>query len=100
MLLSMVTTLRRTAGLAFFVLGASFFVAYVLLRNGLWVRETSIWMQSADLPLGFCALVYAGMSVFAGLRHPRKSSHTLAIILAIPLALAFGAILLMNFWPR
>jgi hypothetical protein len=95
----MVRTLQRLSAAVFFLLGASFFVAYVLLRNGVYMNECAVWMQVADLPLAFCAVIYGGTSLYLGLRDPKQSSRTLAWGIAIPLLLIFALILVMNFWP-
>lgn len=95
----MLPLLQKTAGAVFFLLGTSFFVAYVLLRNGVFVNEAAVWMQAADLPLAGSAVTYAGVSVYAGLRDPKKRSLPLALAVAVPLALFFATVVAMNFWP-
>ena len=97
----MLTTLHRLSAAFFYLLGASFFIAYVLMRNSLWADPATIWMQVADLPLAASAMIYGGTSVYLSLRgdldHPSKA---LPWVIAIPLVLIFTVMVVMNFWPR
>ena len=90
--------LQRLAGVFFFLLGASFFVAYVLLRNDLHADAAAWWMQIADLPLALSAIVYGGTSVYQSLKSPRQPSTVLPWLIGIPLGLMFLLIMVMNFW--
>ena len=95
----MLRSLHQLSGFFFSLLGASFFVAYVLLKNRLWMTESAVWMQIADLPLVFSAIVYGGLSLYLSLRHPEHPATSLPWLIGTPLALFFGVILVMNFWP-
>jgi hypothetical protein len=95
----MLRTLQKVSGAAFFLLGLSFFAAYVLLRNGVWTNESAIWMQVADLPLALSAVVYGGICVYCGVRDPSHTSTKLAVVIAFPLFVVFAVIVAMNFWP-
>ena len=97
MLMKMLTYLQKLSGFFFYFLGSSFFVAFILLRNDLYAREAAIWMQLADLPLVLSAVIYGGLSLYLSLRAPERPSNILPVLIAIPLALFFGVILVMNF---
>ena len=90
--------LQRIAGFFFFLLGASFFVAYVLLRNNLYADDAAWWMQVADLPLALSAIVYGGTSFIMSMKSPHRTSRALPWLIGIPLGLVFTGILIMNFW--
>ena len=90
--------LQRLAGVCFSLLGASFFVSYVLLRNDLHADEAAWWMQVADLPLALTAIVYGGTSVYRSLRNPRQPSTLLPWLIGIPLTGIFVLVVIMNFW--
>ena len=86
--------LKHLSGFFFYTLGLSFFVAWVMLRNAVYPQESALWLQTADLPLAFSAVVYGGISLYLSLR----PSKALAWMIAGPLALFFGFVLVMNFW--
>ena len=90
--------LQRLSGFFFYLLGSSFFIAYVLLQNDLYAREAAVWMQVADLPLAFSAVVYGGLSVYLSLQSPKKPSRVLPFFIGVPLAVFFGVMLVVNFW--
>ncbi len=94
----MLRLLHHLSGFFFYLLGTSFFVAWVLIRNLLWIRESATWMQIADLPLAFSALVYGGLSLYLSLLRDGKPPRGLEWMIAVPLGVIFVAILVMNFW--
>lgn len=63
----MLRFLRQLSGACFYLLGASFFGAYVLLHNSLWVPQMSAWLQLMDWPLIASAVVYGGLCVYLSL---------------------------------
>ena len=91
--------LQRLSGFCFYLLGTSFIVAWVMLKQNLYGTEEAVWMQSADLPLIFSGLVYGGLSLYLSLRHPEEPSTLLAWMIGVPLGAFFGLLLLLNFWP-
>ena len=93
----MILELRRIAAFLFFALGTSFFVAVVLLRNGMAGTWPGWWMQVADLPLLLCGVVYGGTSMYKSLAGDERSS-TLGTILTVLLAAFFVAMATLNFW--
>ncbi len=91
--------LQRVSGFFFFVLGTSFFGAWMLIRNKLWLTDAAIWMQIADLPLALSALVYGGTSLYLSLHRGAKPPKNLEWMIGAPLGLIFVMILVLNFWP-
>ena len=94
----MLQFLKHLSGFFFYILGASFFVGWVMIRNQIWTMQWTVWMQVADLPLAFSALVYGGLSLYLSLRNPERPSKVLMMMIGVPLTLFFGLILAMNFW--
>src|SRR5437868_5978565 len=90
--------LQQLSGFFFYLLGASFIVAYLLLRNALWPNLSSVWLQAADLPFALCALLYGGLSLYLSLAIPGRSSKTLAWLIGLPLLLFFLLLVVLNFW--
>ncbi len=96
----MLRFLHQLSGVFFYLLGLSFFAAWVMIRNLFYVQESAVWMQLADLPLAFCAIVYGGLSLYLSLQDSEHHSKTLAWMITIPLMMFFGLILVMNFWQK
>jgi hypothetical protein len=91
--------LKKCSGFFFYLLGLSFFVAYAFIRNRFHVTYAAEWMQVADLPLAFSAVVYGGTSLYLSLTSTDESApRALPWIIGVPLAVIFGLILAMNFW--
>jgi hypothetical protein len=94
--------LRSLSAFFFYVLAATFFVAYLLLRNniftsfGIW---PAWWLQVADLPLALSAILYAGLSFYSSMRSGKGHSRVLAWVIALPLAAFFILLLVFDFWP-
>lgn len=96
----MLRTIHSLSIFFFYLLGASFFLAYVLLQQkvgGVW---PAWWMQVADLPLGFTAVAYAGISLYESVRPGDRHSWKLASAIGFPLVAFFVLLLVLNFWPR
>lgn len=82
----------------FYVLGLSFFVAYIMLRNdagGVW---PGWWMQVADLPTLVAGAVYGGTGMYKSLTMDHRPSRALGLTIGIPLAALTLFLALMNFW--
>jgi hypothetical protein len=90
--------LQRLSAFFFYVLAATFFLAFLLLRNGLGGWFPAYWLQVADLPLALSAVLFAGLSFYESMRGG-KHSPILAAAIGVPLSLFFVAILVLNFWP-
>jgi len=95
----MLQTLRQASAVAFYVLGSSFFLAALLLRNAAGGGWPLWWIQIADLPLALSALLYAGLSLYESVRPAEKHSRALAVGITVPLITFFLLIATLNFWP-
>lgn len=82
----------------FFTLGISFFTAYFLLKNQMMMVPSAWWMQRADLPFSLVTILYGGLSLFISLNPKEKPAKALALVIAIPLALFFLILVILNFW--
>ncbi len=94
----MLRFLHHLSGFFFYLLGLSFFVAWVMMKNLMLVQPSTVWMQVADLPLAFSAIVYGGLSLYLSLYDAGHPSKFLMWIIGAPLVVFFGLILMMNFW--
>lgn len=94
--------LHRLSGFFFYVLGVTYFLAYILLHNRVWPVEAALWMQVADLPFAFAAIFYAGLSFYLSVRGETSSGKVLGWVVAVPLAVLFFFLVALNFsqvWP-
>ena len=94
----MVTDLKRISGILFYLLGGSFFLAYLVHSNnlsplGLW------WLTIADLPLALAGVVYGGTSLYTSVQPRDKHSKGLMITIGLPLLIIFGSLVVLNFYP-
>jgi hypothetical protein len=94
----MLQTLHRLSSFFFYVLGGSFFLAYILLRNDVWPYWSALWLQIADLPFAFAAIAYGGLSLYSSLATPGRRSTVLALSIGIPLGVLFIVLAVLNFW--
>ena len=90
--------LKKLSGILFYLLGGSFFFAYMLQYNeitplGIW------WLKVADLPLILVSVIYGGTSLYLSVKPKEGESKPLFIIIGIPLIIVFSTLLMMNFWP-
>jgi hypothetical protein len=93
-----VTYLKKLSGFLFYVLGGTFFLAYMLQYNevtpmGAW------WLKVADLPLLLAGILYGGTSLYLSVKPKDADSKSLFIIIGVPLIVIFSTLLMMNFWP-
>ncbi|MBI1813103.1 hypothetical protein HY285_03510 [Candidatus Peregrinibacteria bacterium] len=82
----MLKFLHQLSAIFFSLLGSSFFVAYLLVRNSIGGIWPAWWLQVADLPLALCALMYGGLSLYQSLTikgHSRALGWTLGVITGI-----------------
>ena len=98
MLPSMLKTLHPLSAVVFYALGLSFFVAYLLLRNGIAGTWPGWWLQVADLPVIIAGGVYGGMSMYKSLTRDHVPSRGLAFTIGIPLAALLVFLVILNFW--
>lgn len=90
--------LHQLSAFFFYVLGLSFFAAYILLRNDVVGEWSALWLQVADLPFILSAVLYGGLSLYFSLVNPGQRSRSLGFAIAIPLALIFLLLVVFNFW--
>ena len=94
----MVQYLQKLSGFLFYLLGGSFFLAYLLYYNELAVWG-SWWMKIADLPLALAGMLFGGTSLYLSVKPKDSESKSLLMIIGIPLLALFSTLLVMNFWP-
>ena len=94
----MIQYLQRLTGFLFYVLGGSFFIAYMLQFNQVspWAGW---WLKVADLPLALSGVIFGGTSLYLSVKPKDGDSKPLYIIIGIPLVIIFSTLLVMNFWP-
>ena len=91
--------LKSFSAWLFYLLGISFFVAYMFAVNEMYVPWPKFWLSIADLPLLLAGMIYGGTSLFLSVKQPQKKSPVLASFIVIPLTTLFIFLALMNFWP-
>lgn len=96
----MLLYLRSLSAVCFYVLTATFFVAYLLLRNSVLGIWPAWWMQVADLPLIAVSLLYSGVSLYLSVQRPGKYSWMFPWVIALPLIILFAVLIVSNFWPE
>ncbi|MCA9370900.1 MAG: hypothetical protein KC680_02990 [Candidatus Peregrinibacteria bacterium] len=94
----MVNYLKQLSGFLFYLLGGSFFLAYLLMVN----QMTPIggwWLKVADLPLAFVGLLYGASSLYLSVKPKDRESRALFYTIGIPAVAIFSTLLVLNFWP-
>lgn len=94
----MIQYVHKLSAFLFFLLGSSFFGAYLLYRNDIGEGWPRWWLAIADLPLALVAVIYGGTSLYLSLRKPDKGSKVLAAFIIIPLVAIFTVVIVLNFW--
>lgn len=92
----MIRYLHTLSAILFYVLGLSFFGAYILFHNGIATQASAAWLKSGDLPLLVSGLLYGGLSVYESVRKD-SSSQTVLLGISIPLGILFILLLVLNF---
>ena len=95
----MLPFLHRLSAILFYVLGSSFFLAYIFLRNSILGVWPAVWLQVADLPLIFVGLFYGGLSLYRSIERPESPSRALPWVIGVPLIVTFITLAVCNFWP-
>lgn len=93
----MLKYLHTLSAALFYVLGASFFLAYILLHNNIQPELSGSWLQAGDLPLLLSGLLYGGISVYRSIQEDNSSSRTLMFAIGIPVGVLFLLFLVLNF---
>lgn len=82
----------------FYILGSTFFVAYILARNGIAEVGMMRWLQIGDMPLLFAGLLYGGLSIHRSMQGDAGNASRLLILgITFPALAIFAAIAFMNF---
>lgn len=96
----MLRYLSNLSAVLFYLIGSTFFLCYILVRNDLGGAWPQVWMQIGDLPLLLTGLLYGSLSVYQSIRGSEKNiSRTLAMTIGLPAAIIFLLFLVLNFWP-
>ena len=90
--------MHQLSAFFFYLLGSSFFVAYVMFRQSFGWQWPVWWMQVADLPLAASAILYGGLSVYLSMSGKKGSSKTIAWLIGVPLGGFFIFLVVLNFW--
>lgn len=90
--------LHRFSAVLFYLLGLSFFAAYLLMRNGIMSLEAAWWLQRADLPLLGSAMLFGGVSFYRSVRPRGAPSPILALLIMLILLALFALLIMLNFW--
>jgi len=92
--------LNKLSALLFYLLGGSFFVAYLLHFNNLYGPWPQWWMAVADLPLILVSILFGGTSLYLSVIKPGKRSMLVSLIIGLPLTLLFVFLVMLNFWEQ
>ncbi len=95
----MLRYLHTLSAILFYILGSSFFVAYILLVRDIGGGWPLVWLETADLPLLLSGLLYGGSSVVRSLQGEAPVSALLVIAIGLPLLLLFSAAAVLTFMP-
>lgn len=94
----MITYLKQLSGFLFYVLGGTFFLAYLLMYNEM-TPWGGWWLRVADLPLAFVGVLYGGSSLYLSVKPKSGHSKPLFYAITVPLIAIFSTLLVLNFWP-
>ena len=95
----MLRYLHTLSAVLFYLLGSSFFLAYILLRNRIGGAMPALWMDIGDLPLLLSGVLYGGVSVIRSVQGEAPVSALLVIAIGLPLLILFGAVAVLTFVP-
>ena len=89
--------LKSLSGFFFYLLGATFIVAYILYKKAMSPELMLWWLQVADVPLALAALTYAGTSLYKSIVGDHRSLFG-CVLIGVPVLLLFGVVVVLNFW--
>ena len=92
----MLTYLHRLSALLFYILGSSFFLAYIFWKNQILADASMQWLSHAFLPLLAVAMLYGGASVLLSIEPEGRPSSSLTLLVTLPLALLFIVIMIFK----
>ena len=93
----MVRYLHTLSAVLFYILGTSFFLAYIFLRNGIMQNNAMEWLNIGDMPLLLTGMLYGGISVYLSIRDDQNHSRGLMIAIGLPLLILFIVLAGLNF---
>jgi hypothetical protein len=91
--------LHQLSAALFYLLGLTFFAAYVVYRNGLGTEMPLRLLTEGELPFLACAMLYGATSVILSVDET-GSSKSLRLGVGIPMFVIFVAFVILNFWSR
>jgi hypothetical protein len=89
--------IHALSAVLFYLLGSSFFIAFILMRNGIAAENFNAWLHAGDMPLLLSGLLYGGLSVYGSIRSDTSSSKILLIGILVPLVIIFLLLAALNF---
>jgi len=92
--------LHKLSAFLFYLLGSSFFAAYLLHFNHLYGPWPQWWMSVADLPLILIAMLFGGTSLYVSVIKPGKKSAIASLVIGLPLTALFTFLVMLNFWAQ
>lgn len=95
----MLPYLHRLTAILFYLVGTTFFLAYLLYYNEIGGNTGYWWLTIADLPLAMVAMLYGGSSLYLSVKPKNKDPLALKLVIFVPLMLIFAALVILNFWP-
>lgn len=95
----MLRFLHTLTAVLFYFLGSGFFIAYVLLRNGIGGDWPLTWLETADLPLLLVSVLYGGTSVIRSFQGDAPVSKILILGITLPLFVLFSVAAYLTFYP-
>jgi hypothetical protein len=93
----MLRYLHALSAVLFYILGASFFTAYILVHNGIAQNAALAWLNIGDMPLLLTGMLYGGISVYSSIRNDQSHSRGLMLAIGVPLLVLFIVLAGLNF---
>lgn len=93
----MLQFLHQLSAWVFYVLGTSFFAAYLGVRQNVVAPLSLWWLNVLDLPLLISGLLYGASSVILSITDHDRPSVTATVSVLLPAALILLAVLILNF---
>ena len=91
--------LHTLSAVLFYLLGASFFGAYILAHNNLYGTWPLQWLSIGILPLLLSGILFGSISLYQSLQTGTALSRILLFAIGIPLAFVFLALAVLKFMP-
>ncbi len=91
--------LHRLSAVFFYLLGLSFFAAYILWHNEIQAAWAAWWLRVGDLPLILTSLLFGGISFYRSLANPKKPSRMLGGVVTGVMMVLFVMLVALDFGP-